>query len=251
MRESGSNAALERLVIRGGVVALAGTGVLAVADQASAQVTVYTLPTPVTSFENPATGFPAGAIWFSPSSGDVTLAPENATLSFNAEYDMGHRVSPDGCDTTQADGVGVEYDPSSSAECTAASDLSSGDIVGPSASFTGNTWLYVTDGSTYDWAAGDTGYLGLQMPDGGGQDHYGWADITLGAPGPNGAPDITLYSMAYDATPNEDVTIGAPPEFSEAATILPPIAAPEPSSLALLAVGASGIGVLRQRRLRL
>ena len=79
----------------------------------------------------------------------------------------------------------------------------------------------------YGWGAGQTGHVGLRFddPESDGV-FFGWANMTV-----NSATSITLNSYGYE-------TEGLPSHT--------PI--PEPSTLALLAVGAAGVAALRQRR---
>ena len=75
------------------------------------------------------------------------------------------------------------------------------------------------------WTDGDTGFIGLLMNATGF--HYGWAQVQITG------YDATLLQFAY----NDGV--GLAPTTSES---------PEPSSLALLALGAAGIGAYRRKR---
>jgi hypothetical protein len=83
-------------------------------------------------------------------------------------------------------------------------------------------------------------YLGLSF-DISGQTHYGWAQISttmLGTTSNTADSLVTVIDYAYETTPGASLltgqTVGAP--------------TPEPSSLALFALGAAGIAALRRRR---
>jgi hypothetical protein len=83
------------------------------------------------------------------------------------------------------------------------------------------------------WAAqGATpAYIGVRFTSG-GLDYLGWAQLSLSVP--NG----TLIDWAYENTPETTIAAG---DVGGAAV-------PEPSSLALFAMGAAGILALRRRR---
>jgi len=73
----------------------------------------------------------------------------------------------------------------------------------------------------------------------GGQTHYGW--IATSANISDTAVELRISGWAYESTPNTAIQTG------EAG----PVATPEPSSLALFALGAAGIAaVMRRRRSR-
>lgn len=87
---------------------------------------------------------------------------------------------------------------------------------------------YASGGS--DWAyvpTGFDGYLGIQFEIG-GETHYGWAEVL------NSAGEVTLKSFGYNTTAD---TAAVPNLATQV---------PEPSSLALLALGATGL--MRRRR---
>ena len=73
-------------------------------------------------------------------------------------------------------------------------------------------------------------YVGLKWDIGGGNFNYGWARVDVSAAN-NGT--ATLFSYAYESTPNAPITAGA---------------IPEPSSLALLAAGGGAAALKRRRR---
>lgn len=73
-------------------------------------------------------------------------------------------------------------------------------------------------------------YVGLKWDIGGGNVNYGWARVDVSAANQGTA---TLFSYAYESTPNTPITAGA---------------IPEPSSLALLAAGGGAVALKRRRR---
>jgi hypothetical protein len=79
------------------------------------------------------------------------------------------------------------------------------------------------------WKPGDLAFLGLKF-DVSGDTHYGWAEVML-----NNDYTVTLYGVAYETV--KDTAITAPATF-----------VPEPNELALLAVGAAGLAIVRKRR---
>ncbi len=81
-----------------------------------------------------------------------------------------------------------------------------------------------------NWQALGQGYIGVSFPDAAGNTLYGWIDITI-----ESDYRVTLTRWAYEDEGNPILT-GAGPTV------------PEPSSLTLMALGASGLAILRRRR---
>jgi hypothetical protein len=75
------------------------------------------------------------------------------------------------------------------------------------------------------------GFLGLRFGDGLGNFNYGWAEISIDA-----NADVTLSRFAYDTVVNEQILAGQTSSV------------PEPSSAALLVLGAAGMAAYRKRR---
>jgi hypothetical protein len=210
---------------------------------------VYTLPDPLSTSVASGTD-----VYFSLENGTVTLGK-----TAPADYDFYLENRP-GCtplpgdtfpgatsvETNPGENVGVAED-TSAAGCSPALQLGSGDVVGSSLTYIDGADLVVGSESAtgYDWSGGDTGYVGLEVTDASSEVRYGWANVSLGLT-TSGTPNATLNSFAYDATPGEAVTIGAPP--AQTLNAQETIEAPEPSALELLAVGAAAFGLVRLRR---
>lgn len=81
--------------------------------------------------------------------------------------------------------------------------------------------------SNGNWAGGGTGFVGFSFKVG-ANTHYGWARLNINA----GTLDGTVVDFAYDNTANAPIRTGA---------------IPEPTSIALLALGAVGVIEIRRR----
>ena len=88
------------------------------------------------------------------------------------------------------------------------------------------------------WTAGKTGFAGFSFSTALRQRDYGWVKLVYSV-GANGAVDeITAESWAYNSTPGAPITAGE-------AVIT---ATPEPSTYAVLGLGALGLLVRRKKR---
>ncbi len=90
--------------------------------------------------------------------------------------------------------------------------------------------LLTSVGDPNGWADSPNQYLGLAF-DISGATHYGWARLTV-----NADTTATLHDWAYESSAGRGIAAGQ--------------TVPEPGTLALLALGAAGVGAMRNRRRR-
>jgi len=138
----------------------------------------------------------------------------SATHSFTAGSNPSSKLRFHGNGTTTLYGAPLAYGtligPDQTANPVAGSAVLTGFFIGPKGT----------------WTAGQEAYIGLKF-DNGGTPNFGWADITTVSPA-----DITLHSFAYDNT-GADIAAGI---------------VPEPSQIALFALGAAGLVAYRRRK---
>lgn len=87
-----------------------------------------------------------------------------------------------------------------------------------------------------------SGYMGFSFTYGGGL-HYGFIGLTVGPQGlGSNSRAISIGGIGYETTANTAITV------SGGFGAVPNAVAPEPSSIAMLALGAGGLAAYRQRR---
>jgi PEP-CTERM motif len=93
-----------------------------------------------------------------------------------------------------------------------------------------------------EWTAGKPGFEGFRFATADGNYDYGWAELELGVDGNGVLDSLTLLGLAYNDT-NGPIDAG---QTSES-----PDPSPEPGTagLMLLALGAAGVTILRNRRI--
>jgi hypothetical protein len=94
---------------------------------------------------------------------------------------------------------------------------------------------YLTRTSYGPFAYGRTGYIGFRFSAGGGNYNYGWIQIN-----PNITTSYTIKDWAYQDAVDKSINAGQ--------IVDDPAAVPEPSTLALLALGAGGLAIMRRRK---
>jgi hypothetical protein len=138
-------------------------------------------------------------------------------------------LSNNGSDTLSVSGSGVTFvdDLSNQPLAMNFGDLiTTANAVGPGGVL--SSYSFVSKTYSGNWPGPGTAYLGLAFTPT-SQTYTGWAQIFTDAANSN----MTLVDYAYNLAPNADITAGA---------------TPEPSSVALFALGAAGILALRKKR---
>jgi len=108
--------------------------------------------------------------------------------------------------------------------------LEAGDPIGGGGTFTAEDSYfnyYEFPMAAGEWVDPERGYMGFYVDDVDGR-HYGWADVTV----PWLGTEATLHRFAYETTPGEEILAGE---------------IPEPTSVALLALGATGVLAARKK----
>ena len=163
---------------------------------------------------------------FNMVSGTTALAPEiagNATPGsmrilgyFSPDYPNAYIYTPAGDTMGAFVGAGSNVSP-----------LALGAIIDDNLTFGATPYGNGNYGNLAAFAVGDSRYIGIRF-DLDGSAHFGWAQVTR-----INAQEIALEAFGYNDVAGEAAIAGA---------------VPEPSSLALLAAGAVGMGFWRRRK---
>jgi hypothetical protein len=214
---------MKKSTLKGNMKATAfAGGMLAAGNTAHASIISYTLPTPVN------VGMSGAHIYFSLTGTNVTTVnPGSSAYQFYLYAGGGAGPSIIGRSSAITGNVaqGVQDSAPYALKLSYSTQISA-----PIFTATGNA--YIANGSIGYWAGSGTGYLGLSFLNSGTTD-YGWAKISYNSSSQN----LSLYSYAYD---NSGAAIGAGQTC----------AVPEPSTLALMAMGAGSVAAFAARNKR-
>jgi hypothetical protein len=224
MKNTDSKSQIEsRLAQYGAMAAVVATGFIAPAAQAGSIVFVDTSA----SSNNSTAG---GAVYFNPSTG--TFGGHN---SAGATFTLTHAaVSNSGIENEfRIAGASFFVSGSNSKSQLLVKKFNANDVIGPGPTPTKGSTVIVgassAGGGDISNFGGGPAYIGLY--EGG---HYGWAEVNI-----VGGFQGTLLGFAYDTTAGESIKAGQTSSVSST---------PEPSSLALLALGSAGIAAWRRRK---
>ena len=174
-------------------------------------------------------------IFFDLRSGKTATGTAGAAAPASAQFKLQLSTSPPCTSSQLAKAVniasnGVMVSNNYAARLGAAATVGPGGQFSASAQL-GHFAIFPVPGSTGNWQSGDSGFLGLRFTtDSGTTFHYGWAEVQINA----NAYDATLERFAYETDADT--------------AIVTPAAVPEPSEIALLALGAGGLMAMRTLR---
>lgn len=116
-------------------------------------------------------------------------------------------------------------------------NLAPGTIVGSSSSFA-RTSLGIIESGSLQWVLNGLNYIGFRFTDGASATRYGWASVFVGPSFTD--PSRKIVELWYESEANTAIAVGDTGATSGEV--------PEPSTTALLAIGAAGVLALRRRR---
>ena len=116
-------------------------------------------------------------------------------------------------------------------------NLAPGTIVDSSSSF-GRTNGAIIGSGSLQWVLNGLNYIGFRFTDGASATRYGWASVFVGPSFTD--PSRKIVELWYESEANTAIAVGDTGATSGEV--------PEPSTTALLAIGAAGVLALRRRR---